>query len=158
MPQASSSAATQSTSPPIAYETTPEIDVGTMAANDVAAAWRCVNPTSTSAGTITVPPPMPNSPDSSPAATPTTTNVIVTRILIFAMASRQPIRPAPFAPTSRHRPETSFHRTDAANRFPAATAALGRRPIRSFPAGARQCIAGNRRFGKNVRLPAYAET
>ena len=38
---------------------------------DVAAAWRCVNPIQTSAGTMTVPPPMPNMPENSPEIKPT---------------------------------------------------------------------------------------
>ena len=57
-----------------------------MAASDVAAACRCVRPTSTSAGTITVPPPMPNNPDNKPETTPTANNVTVTRTLIFLMS------------------------------------------------------------------------
>ncbi len=38
---------------------------------EVAAACRCVNPIQTSAGTMTVPPPMPNMPENRPAMRPT---------------------------------------------------------------------------------------
>lgn len=58
---------------------TPEIEVGTIASIDVAAALRCVKPSHTSAGTITVPPPMPNMPESSPTATPTITSTAMPR-------------------------------------------------------------------------------
>lgn len=47
MPQNSSSAASQSTFPQVAYEMTPEIEVGTIASIDVAAALRCVKPSHT---------------------------------------------------------------------------------------------------------------
>ena len=58
---------------------TPEMEVGTIASVDVAAALRCDSPNHTSAGTITVPPPMPNMPDSSPTITPTATNIATAR-------------------------------------------------------------------------------
>ena len=93
MPQNSSSAASQSTFPQVAYEMTPEIEVGTIASIDVAAALRCVSPSHTSAGTITVPPPMPNMPDSSPTATPTITST--------AMPRADSSSPAGSAPNSR---------------------------------------------------------
>ena len=72
---------------------TPEIEVGTIASIDVAAALRCVSPSHTSAGTITVPPPMPNMPDSSPTATPTITST--------AMPRADSSSPAGSAPNSR---------------------------------------------------------
>ena len=40
MPQNSRAAASQSTCPPVAYEMTPEMEVGTIASVDVAAALR----------------------------------------------------------------------------------------------------------------------
>lgn len=40
---------------------------------EVAAAWRCDSPSHTSAGTITVPPPMPNMPDNRPTIMPSIT-------------------------------------------------------------------------------------
>ena len=58
-------------------EITPEIDVGTIASMEVAAAWRCDSPSHTSTGTITVPPPMPNMPDNRPTIMPTITSTIM---------------------------------------------------------------------------------
>ena len=79
IPQNSRTAASQSTCPPVAYETTPEMEVGTIASVDVAAALRCDRPSQTSAGTITVPPPMPNMPDSTPTNMPTTISTMMLR-------------------------------------------------------------------------------
>ena len=72
---------------------TPEIEVGTIASIDVAAALRCVSPSHTSAGTITVPPPMPNMPDNSPTATPT--------IISTTMPRADSSSPTGSAPNSR---------------------------------------------------------
>ena len=52
---------------------------GTIACVDVAAALRCDSPSQTSAGTITVPPPMPNMPDSTPINMPTTISTMMLR-------------------------------------------------------------------------------
>ena len=71
-PAARISAGIQATEPWTAYEMTPTVAVGTIAASDVPAASRWSNPRiSTSSGTITVPPPTPNRPDMRPASRPT---------------------------------------------------------------------------------------
>ena len=51
--------------------------IGHDSSMEVAAAWRCDSPSHTSAGTITVPPPMPNMPDNRPTIMPTITSTIM---------------------------------------------------------------------------------
>ena len=85
------------------------MEVGTIASVDVAAALRCDRPSQTSAGTITVPPPMPNVPDSTPTNMPDHNQ--------HDDAARRPIK--------RRLPRSRFHLL----RF----RSYGIRPIRSFP-------------------------
>lgn len=47
-----------------------------IAQMDVAAACRCDRPIHTSAGTMTVPPPMPNIPENTPAINPTASMIV----------------------------------------------------------------------------------
>lgn len=86
---------------------TPEMEVGTIASVDVAAALRCDRPSQTSAGTITVPPPMPNVPDSTPTNMPTTISTMMLRADPSSAVS--PLAIPSFAiPFVRHPPDPQF--------------------------------------------------